>query len=108
MSVDHEFKTRLDVSRLSILSHLEATIIVQVDIDLDNMWAGEWRILSAHDSRGREIDKEALMNDAEIESELDSEVQEEMSDYDWQELEYELASEDDAFGMPFDMSVNSF
>ncbi len=108
MSVEHEFKTRLDVSRLSILSHLEATIIVQVDIDLDDMCAGEWRILSAHDSRGREIDKEALMDDADIFRNLEDEVDCEMSDYDWQELEYELASEADGFGMPFDMSNHSF
>lgn len=100
----HYFTAKIDVSKLSILSHLIAHVEFVVTVEPGEEEPDGWEIHEALDERGRVIDHAGFCDNAEINQEMQDTVDDEMSSFDYDELR----EDEVAFGMPFDMSVNSF
>ena len=100
----HYFTAKIDVSKLSILSHLIASVEFVVTVEPGEDEYSEWEIHEALDERGRVIDHAGFCDNAEINQEMQDTVDDEMSSFDYDELR----EDEVAFGMPFDMSIHSF
>jgi len=100
----HYFTTKIDVSKLSILSLLIAHVEFVVTVEPGEDEYSEWEVHEALDERGRVIDHTGFYDDWIINQEMQAAVDNEMSSFDYDELR----EDDDGFGMPFDMSINSF